>query len=203
MEIPFQQTKNYQIGTQKKKGYVLHQTIGNYHGSVEWLMNANRPNRTSAHYVIGRNEGEVIQLVKDTDDSWHAGNITNPAPYAKSRLLKTPDGVYINPNRYTIGIEFTSRYDVDGDGIVEPQEIDITDWQYRCAIEIFKKNQALIPMTADMMLISHKEICDYKSDDTIFIREGLLKRMFGEEIVKIDCPKSKVERTLAFIKSLV
>lgn len=176
--IEFQQTPNYQIGTIPKIGYVFHQTLGGYKGAIDWLCNGDRPNRSSAHYVIGRNEGEVTQLVLDKDDAWHAGIISNPAPYAVARMLKNPDGSYVNPNRYLIGIEFTSRYDIDGNGIVSPQEIDITDWQYRCAIDILKKNEIAIPIKPDMIILSHKEISDYKSDDTIFIRDGILKRLF-------------------------
>lgn len=178
MNIPFKQTPNYQVGTQVKRGYVLHHTLGSFNGAVEWLMNGNRPNRTSAHYVIGRNEGEIVQLVKDVDDSWHGGVISNPAEYAKKYLRKNPDGTYVNPNRYTIGIEFVARYDIDNDGTIEPFEIDLTDWQYKAVIEIFKKNQALIPIKEDMMLISHKELASYKTDDTIAVRIELLKRLF-------------------------
>lgn len=202
MNIPFKQSPNFSLGKLTKRGYVLHQSLGNFKGDVEWLSNANRVSRSSAHYVIGRNEGEVVQLVKDSDTSWHAGNISNPAIYAKTRMLRNADGTYVNPNAYLIGIEFTSRFDYDKDGRIEPEEIDITDWQYRCMIEIMKNNQTLVPIKQDMILLSHKEICDYKSDDTIFIRNGLLARLFPEQTVKIDCPVSKVDRVLAYMKSI-
>ncbi len=178
MNILFKQTPNYQPGTQAKRGYVLHHTLGGFNGAVEWLMNANRPNRSSAHYVIGRKEGEIVQLVKDTDDSWHAGIISNPAEYARKYMRKNPDGSFVNPNRYTIGIELVARYDIDNDGTIEPSEIDLTEWQYKCLIEILKKNEVTIPIKPDMMLISHKEIADYKTDDTVAVRVELLKRLF-------------------------
>lgn len=200
MNILFKQTPNYQKGTQAKTGYVLHQTLGSYLGAVEWLMNGNRPNRSSAHYVIGRNEGEITQLVKDVDDSWHAGVISNPSEYAKKYLKKNLDGTYVNPNRYMIGIEFASRYDVDSDGQIEPQEIELTDWQYRAAIEIFKKNENIIPIKQDMMLISHKELADYKSDDTIFVRNELLKRMFPSAVPN---DKEKIKQAIKLLESLL
>lgn len=202
MNIPFKQTANYQTGTQSKRGYVLHQTLGNFTGACEWLLNANRPNRSSAHYIIGRNEGEVLQIVKVTDDSWHAGYIVNPAPYAKKYLLKNLDGTYVNPNRYTIGIEFASRYDINGNGHIEPEEIDITDWQYRCAMAILDANKDLIPVTPDMMLMSHQEVADYKSDDTVFIRQGLLNRLFPDQMISIMVPISKRDKVLAFLKTI-
>ncbi len=43
----------------KKRGYVLHQTLGGFEGAVEWLMNGSRPQPTSANFVIGREEGPV------------------------------------------------------------------------------------------------------------------------------------------------
>lgn len=179
MDILFKQTPNYTKGVMAKRGYVLHQTLGGYEGAVEWLMNANRPSPTSAHYVIGREEGQVTQLVKDADDSWHAGIIDRPSANALRYLLKNQDGSFVNPNRYLIGIEFASRYDIDGDGIIEPQEIALTEWQYRCAMEILKKNEAIIPIKPDMILLSHQEISFAKSDNTIPVREELLKRMFS------------------------
>lgn len=202
MQIPFKQTKNYTVGTQSKRGYVLHQTTGNFTGACEWLLNNNRPNPTSAHYIIGRNEGEVLQIVKATDDAWHAGVISNPKPYAVKFLRKNQDGSYVNPNRYLIGIEFASRYDIDKDGVVEPQEIDLTDWQYRCAIDILKQNETAIPIKPDMCLISHKELADYKADDTIFIREELLKRLFPvAEPIKIN--KETIQKAIDLLKTLL
>lgn len=198
MEISFKQTANFITGTQPKKGYVLHQTLGNFQGACEWLLNSNRPNPTSAHYIIGRNEGEVLQIVKASDDSWHAGIISNPKPYAVKFLRKNQDGSFVNPNRYLIGIEFASRYDIDKDGNIEPQEIDITDWQYRCAIDILKQNEIAIPIKPDMCLISHKELTDYKLDDTIFIREGLLKRLFP-----VSDNKEKIKQAIALLQGLV
>ena len=200
MEIIFRQTPNYSIGKQPKRGYVLHATIGGYRGAVEWLMNGNRPNRSSAHYVIGRAEGEVTQLVKDEDESWHAGNISNPGEYAKKYMLKNADGTYVNPNRYTIGIEFASGYDMNSNGQIEPAERELTDWQYRCAIEIMRKNEALIPIKPDMMLISHKEIADYKTDDMIFARVELLRRM---NVTPILADKQKIKEAIAILQSLL
>lgn len=185
-----------------KRGYVLHQTLGSYEGAVEWLMNANRPSPTSAHYVIGREEGQVTQLVKDTDDSWNAGIIDRPSQNALRYLLKNADGSFVNPNRYLIGIEFSSRYDIDHDGIIEPQEIALTDWQYRCAMEIFKKNEALIPIKPDMILLSHQEISFAKADDTIFARVELLKRLFSsaESAAML---KQEIKAKLAEVAALV
>src|SRR5574343_1292028 len=138
MNIPFKQTPNYTPSNTKKSVVVLHFTLGSYVGAVSWLSNANRPNRSSSHFVIGRKPGEIVQLVKLTDIAWHAGVISNPNDRAKKVMLKNLDGSWVNPNQYTIGIELAAGYDVDQDGVVEPSENDITEWQYDQLIELIK-----------------------------------------------------------------
>lgn len=180
MNIPFQQTPNYRIGPTKKIAIVLHQTLGAYNGAVSWLLNGTRPNPTSAHFVIGRNQGEIIQLVKVTDIAWHAGNISNPNDRAKKIMLKNPDGSYVNPNQYTIGIELASGYDVDQDGVVEPIENDITEPQYQALTELVR-SFANNPDTAFVLdpknIIIHGDIADYKEKPES-VRTELLKRLF-------------------------
>lgn len=180
MNTPFQQTPNYAVGPTKKTVVVLHFTLGSYAGAVSWLSNANRPNRSSAHFVIGRKEGEITQLVKITDIAWHAGAINNPNDRAKQIMLKNLDGSYVNPNQYTIGIELAAGYDVDQDGVVEPNENDITEWQYEQLTELIKSFEnnpdtafALVPKN----IIIHGDIADYKEKPEI-VRTELLKRLF-------------------------
>lgn len=180
MNITFQQTPNYSVGPTKKLAVVLHFTLGAYNGAVSWLMNANRPNRSSAHYVIGRNEGEITQLVKVTDIAWHAGVISNPNDRAKKIMLKNLDGSYINPNQYTIGIELAAGYDVDRDGTVEANENDVTEWQYQQLTELVK-SFVNNPDTAFIFdpknIVIHGDITDYKEKPEI-VRTELLKRLF-------------------------
>ena len=113
--MKFIQTPNFNKSKGIPKiGFVLHGTLGGYIGSVAWLCNQNRPSPTSAHYVIGRASGEVVQLVKNEDIAWHAGNINNPTKRAKEILPKNFLGKYKNPNDYFIGIEFVWGYDING-----------------------------------------------------------------------------------------
>jgi len=171
MEIKFDKSPNYSIGLLKKIGCVLHFTLGNYSGAISWLKNGNRPNRTSVHYVIGRNEGEIIQLVKDKDVAWHAGNIFNPTERFKKIALKNLDGTYKNPNQYLIGIELATGYDIDRDGVVEPSEYSVTEWQY-------KGLQALLSHFGfkNDYILSHNDIASYK-EDVNAVRTEVLKRM--------------------------
>jgi N-acetyl-anhydromuramyl-L-alanine amidase AmpD len=181
MNISFQQTPNYAVGPTKKIAVVLHLTLGAYKGAVEWLLNGNRPNRSSAHYVIGRNEGEITQLVKVPDVAWHAGVVSNPNDRAKRIMLKNRDGSYINPNQYTIGIELAAGYDIDKDGVVEPSENDITEWQYQALAELLKtfaQNSEIGFVLDEKNIIVHGDITDYKEKPEA-VRTELLKRLFS------------------------
>ena len=194
MNIKFQQTPNYAAGPAKKVAIVLHFTLGAYNGAVSWLMNANRPNRSSAHYVIGRKEGEFTQLVKLTDIAWHAGAISNPNDRAKRIMKKNLDGSWVNPNQYTIGIELAAGYDVDQDGVVEPNENDVTEWQYQQLTELVK-SFASNPDTAFVLdeknIIVHGDITDYKEKPEI-VRTELLKRLFPVQPINKEAIKSQI-----------
>lgn len=194
MKIEFKQTPNYATGPTKKSVIVLHLTLGAYNGAVSWLSNANRPNRSSAHYVIGRNEGEIVQLVKNTDIAWHAGNVSNPNDRAKRVMKKNLDGSYINPNQYSIGIELAAGYDVDQDGAVEPNENDITEWQYKALAELVQ-SIAQDPETGFILdeknIIIHGDIADYKEKPEI-VRTKLLARLFANTAPSKDSIKSQI-----------
>lgn len=194
MNIPFQQTPNYAIGPTKKTVVVLHFTLGAYRGAVEWLSNANRPNRSSAHFVIGRNQGEAVQLVKVTDIAWHAGAVSNPNERAKRVMKKNLDGTWINPNQYTIGIELAAGYDVDQDGAVEPNENDITEWQYQQLIELvkaFANNPDTAFVLDEKNIIIHGDITDYKEKPEK-VRAELLKRLFPVQPTDKEAIKSQI-----------
>ncbi len=194
MSILFQQSPNYTVGPKKKDTIVLHFTLGAYNGAVSWLTNANRPNRSSAHYVIGRKEGEIIQLVKLTDIAWHAGGISNPNDRAKKVMKKNLDGSWVNPNQYTIGIELAAGYDVDQDGTVEPNENDITDWQYKRLTELvksFTNNPETDFVLNEKNIIIHGDIADYKEKPEI-VRTELLKRLSGTTTPSSDEIKAQI-----------
>ncbi len=194
MNIPFQQTPNYAVGPTKKAVVVLHFTLGAYRGAVEWLSNANRPNRSSAHFVIGRNQSEAIQLVKVTDIAWHAGAVSNPNERARRVMKKNLDGTWVNPNQYTIGIELAAGYDVDQDGAVEPNENDITEWQYQQLTELvkaFANNPDTAFVLDEKNIIIHGDITDYKEKPEI-VRKELLKRLFPVQPTDKEAIKSQI-----------
>lgn len=194
MNIPLKQTPNYTPSDTKKVAIVLHFTLGSYAGAVSWLSNANRPNRSSAHFVIGRKEGEIVQLVKVTDIAWHAGVVSNPNDRAKRIMRKNLDGTWINPNQYTIGIELAAGYDVDQDGTVESNENDITEWQYQQLTELVK-SFANNPDTAFILdeknIIVHGDITDYKEKPEV-VRVELLKRLFASQTPSKEAIKAQI-----------
>ncbi len=194
MNISFQQTPNCAIGPTKKVAIVIHFTLGAYNGAVSWLLNANRPNRSSAHYVIGRKEGEITQLVKLSDIAWHAGAISNPNDRAKRIMRKNLDGSWVNPNQYTIGIELAAGYDVDQDGVVEPNENDVTEWQYQQLTELvksFSNNPDTAFVLDEKNIVVHGDITDYKEKPEI-VRTELLKRLFPVQPVNKEVIKSQI-----------
>jgi len=194
MNISFQQTPNYSVGPTKKAVVVLHFTLGSYGGAVSWLLNANRPNRTSSHFVIGRKEGEITQLVRITDIAWHAGVVSKPNDRAKKIMRKNLDGTYVNPNQYTIGIELAAGYDVDQDGMVEPNENDITEWQYQQLTELvksFTNNPDTAFILDEKNIIIHGDITDYKEKPEI-VRTELLKRLFPVQPTNKELIKSQI-----------
>lgn len=193
MNIPFEQSPNYTSGPTHKTVVVLHFTLGAYRGAVEWLKNPNRPNRSSAHYVIGRNEGEIVQLVKLADIAWHAGVISNPNDRAKQVMKKNMDGSWVNPNQYSIGIELAAGYDIDQDGQVEPNENNITEWQYEQLEELIKSFDR--PGSAfyleEKNIVIHGDITDYKEKPEI-VRTELLKRLFPVPTGNKEAIKSQI-----------
>lgn len=66
----------------------IHYTSGTYAGSIAWFQNCNA--KVSAHYVIRSFDGQVTQMVHESDKAWHVGVA----------------------NGYTIGIEHEAYGDI-------------------------------------------------------------------------------------------
>lgn len=151
MEVSRRSSPNFTKGTRPKIGYIIHGTLGKYEGAVEWLCTPPemRPvmSYSSAHFVVAKN-GRVTQLIDTRDVAWHAGNISNPTPRAKS-LLPIENGKYLNPNESFIGIELEWLTPTD----------QITEEQYTVVTGLINNGSIKNPV-----ILCHKEITDYKSD---------------------------------------
>lgn len=77
----------------KIQGIVIHRMAGTFNGTIAWFQNPT--SFVSAHYLISQ-EGELTQMVRDSEAAWHAGYKSG-----------TPPPIYrdVNPNWVSIGIE--------------------------------------------------------------------------------------------------
>ena len=88
-------------GMKQIRGCVIHSMWGTYLGSIQWFKNPDV--KASAHYLISQ-DGQITQMVKDSDMAWHAGVYDSG---------KCPDWALPNPNFYCLGIEFEDRREKD------------------------------------------------------------------------------------------
>lgn len=71
----------------------IHYTQGTYAGAIAWFQNCTHNgvgSRVSAHYVLRSIDGQVTQMVRESDKAWHVGNC----------------------NSYTVGIEHEAYGDI-------------------------------------------------------------------------------------------
>lgn len=165
-------TPNVSAYTTKKIGFILHGTQGSYQGAINWLIT--KPERrpvmsySSAHVVISK-AGEITQLARPEQVTWHAGVVRNPTWRAR-KYLPTASGIpmvapYKNPNDNFIGIElewFT------GDLVTEAQYGAVVNYIKSVGIK-------------DPVILSHSEICDYKSD---FGRDANVGMLPVQEVIR-------------------
>jgi len=115
---------------------VDHTTSGTADSALSWFQDPT--SKVSAHYLVTRS-GRIIQLVKEGNAAYHAGNVNKPdwALY---------DG--FNPNKYTLGIEH------EGDS-GEP----LTEEQYQATLFLHKEltQKYSIPIDTDH-IIGHYRI---------------------------------------------
>ena len=141
---------------------VLHTTLGSLQATTSHFL---IPNNVSAHYAIDRN-GDIVQYVELNQGAWHAGRRHKPSLRAKAVLPKEIWGSLKNPNRYTIGLEFVSGYDIDRDGVLERWEQLYTPKQMKTGARlVLDKIEPELNVTYDPAhILTHKDIASYKPD---------------------------------------
>ncbi|MEA2489106.1 MAG: hypothetical protein QOH21_898, partial [Acidobacteriota bacterium] len=93
---------NYTVGrTVAVTNITVHTTQGSYAGSISWFQNCSA--QVSAHYVVRSSDGQITQMVRESDKAWHVGS----------------------ENGYTIGIEH--------EGFVENPSAWYTDAMYNAS----------------------------------------------------------------------
>lgn len=135
--------------------------INSLQGTINWFKPDpwRSTNQVSAHYIIPREEGPIIQMVRDEHTAWHAG---------KSQWVI--NGVLCEDiNRYSIGIE------LQGDGELYPY----TKFQYEALIWLVRQKMEKFNIPVDLIR-GHQEITPRKPDPGPFFdwerfRNGLTR----------------------------
>ena len=83
----------------RPEAIVIHIMQGTLYGTDSWFQSP--ISKVSAHYGIGKT-GDVHQYVNEKDTAFHAGRVNAPS---WSLIKQSENGLYINPDYYTIGIE--------------------------------------------------------------------------------------------------
>ncbi len=91
----------------RPEAIVIHIMEGSLAGTDSWFRDPR--SKVSAHYGVGKN-GEVHRYVAETNTAWHAGRVNAPS---WPLIRKAANGLFVNPNLYTIGIEHEGREDTD------------------------------------------------------------------------------------------
>lgn len=64
-------TSNYSRGRSRSVDtIVIHTVQGSYYGCIGWFQNPKA--NVSAHYVVRSSDGQITQMVKESDTAWHA-----------------------------------------------------------------------------------------------------------------------------------
>ncbi len=140
-EILQKPSPNYSSRSGRKPiAIVDHITAGAYPGCLSWMQNPAA--KASAHYLVTRS-GLIIQMVQDSNTSWHAGGVNKPS-------WSLYDGT--NPNRYTLGIEHEGYSNQGGDGTLTEAQYQATLWLHQQLISEWQ-----IPIDEDH-IIGHYRI---------------------------------------------
>jgi len=177
MNIIQKPSPNWSNTSYKKDLIILHKTLGSHPGDLNWLTKSG--SGVSANYLINR-EGQIFQLVPDNKMAWHSGRIIDPSDLAKQILKKYAWGTYINPNKYSIGIELS------GMGTQE-----FTSSQEDSCVWLCKN----IGITT---ILTHKEITVYKPDITPF-RDIVLNRIKQPESGDVNTQIQKLKDVISYL----
>jgi N-acetylmuramoyl-L-alanine amidase len=126
---------------------VIHIMEGTLAGTDSWFQSTR--SQVSAHYGVGKS-GEVHRYVDEKNTAWHAGRVNAPS---WTLIKHQSDGIYINPNYYTIGIEHEGT-----------ENSDWTDEMYSTSSELIKRicKDWKIPIDREH-IIGHHEIYSLKT----------------------------------------
>lgn len=203
--VTFKQTPNVSNTDMKKRGLVWHMTTSmSYSEGLSWLTNPK--SKVSALFIVGTNPGEITQMGYSTQKFWHAGRIYEPHDRFTAIAKKNTSGSYVNPNLYLDGVEFVGGVDKDKSKKVEPNEIELTEWQYVAAEQIAQWHAKTCGYElSEETQVIHQDIASYKPDMTNVLEE-IKYRLFHkkEESNPTDTSECAVlQRRISEQKSLI
>jgi hypothetical protein len=131
----------------RPKAIVIHIIVGSQQSADNWFNNPAAG--VSAHFSVSKG-GEVHQYVDTDDTAFHAGVVASPTWIG---IEHRPDGSFLNPNLYTIGIEHEGM-----------PEDDWTDAMYDASSRLVRMSadRYVIPLDSNH-IIHHREIRATKS----------------------------------------
>ncbi len=94
-------------GGLRPKAIVIHIIVGSQVSADNWFNNP--ASGVSAHFSVSK-AGEIHQYVDPDDTAFHAGIVDHPTWIG---IERRPDGSFLNPNLYTLGIEHEGKPDDD------------------------------------------------------------------------------------------
>lgn len=160
-ECKFIESPHFEKGSNRTIRYVvLHTVEGSLQGCVSWFRNPK--SQVSAHFVVGFS-GEIVQMVREEDIAWHAGNRRY--------------------NQESIGIEH--------EGFADKNQWTMAQYRASAAITRYICKKYKIPIDRDH-IISHQSITPQRRRDPgpHFDWDLYLALVKGED-GKSEAPKAK------------
>lgn len=96
---------NYSTGRSgggRPRFIIIHTMQGSYAGSISWFRNTS--SRVSAHYNLRSSDGQITQMVRDSDTGWHAGN----SYYNANSIGIEHEGFVTDPGRWYTTAMYTA-----------------------------------------------------------------------------------------------
>ena len=87
---------NYSGRTLAVSHVTIHTTQGSYAGAISWLRNCSAG--VSAHYLVRSSDGQITQMVRESDKAWHAGSANgHTVGIEHEGFVEQPDAWYSEP----------------------------------------------------------------------------------------------------------
>ncbi len=108
---------------------IMHNTDGSFQSAINEFQRGTGPNRVSAHYIVARN-GEIVQMVQDSQRAWHAGNSDVNARSIGIEHVADQDHLGLTPEQKQASIALVkflmTHYQISLDNIKPHRDVSIS-----------------------------------------------------------------------------